>query len=225
MPSKAGISIADIAAGMYAYTNILAALIQRGKTGQGMSIDVSMLEAMVEWMGFPLYYAFDGAKPPSRQGGSHATISPYGPFAAGDGAVVMLGLQNEREWQVFCEKVLEQPELLEDARFSGNAMRSENKTALREIIMTAFANLTGDQVTGRLDTAGIANARMNDMADVWAHPQLCARARWTRVGSPAGPIPALLPPGRTDGFTPRMDPVPDLGEHSRAILAELGIAP
>ena len=224
-PSKAGISIADIAAGMYAYTNILAALIQRGKTGQGASIDISMLEAMAEWMGFPMYYAYDGASPPKRNGGSHATIYPYGPFAAGDGKVVMLGLQNEREWRAFCQTVLLDSALATDPRFASNALRSENKQTLREIILACFAGLSGDQLVERLDAAGIANARMNDMAGLWAHPQLHARQRWSEVATASGPIPTLLPPGRSDAFTPRLGPVPQLGEHSQAILTELGIDP
>lgn len=223
-PAKAGCSIADIAAGMYAYSNILAALIQRGKTGTGCSIDVSMLEAMVEWMGYPMYYAFDGATPPARNGGSHATIYPYGPFPAGDGDVILLGLQNEREWAAFCDHVLENGPLGTDPRFTGNAKRSQNKAELREIILDCFAGLSGAQVIARLDKAGIANARMNDMAGVWDHPQLRARNRWVDVDSPAGPLPALLPPGRSTAFTPRMDPVPDIGEHSRAILTELGLS-
>jgi itaconate CoA-transferase len=222
-PSKAGCSIADIAAGMYAYSSILAALIQRGKTGEGCSIDVSMLEAMVEWMGYPLYYAYDGATPPTRNGGSHATIYPYGPFAAGDGQVVMLGLQNEREWKAFCEKVLLNPDIKTDPRFASNALRSENKADLRDIILTAFSDLSGEAVIERLNQAGIANARVNDMAGVWNHPQLRARDRWVEVGSSEGSLRALLPPGRTDAFTPRMGPIPDVGEHSRKILEELGL--
>jgi len=224
-PSKAGISIADIAAGMYAYTNILAAVIQRGKTGEGASIDVSMLEAMAEWMSFPMYYAYDGAPPPARNGGSHATIYPYGPFAAGDGAVVMLGLQNGREWHAFCETVLMDTGLASDPRFSSNARRAENKEELRTLILSVFAKMNGEKVIERLDAAGIANARMNDMAGLWAHPQLEARNRWSEVASAAGPIPTLLPPGRNSTFAPRLDPVPQLGEHSRAILAELDVEP
>jgi itaconate CoA-transferase len=222
-PSKAGCSIADIAAGMYAYSGILAALIQRGKSGEGCSIDVSMLEAMVEWMGYPMYYAYDGATSPARNGGSHATIYPYGPFAAGDGQVVMLGLQNEREWKAFCEKVLLNQDIMADPRFASNALRAENKADLCDIILTAFSDLSGEAVIERLDQAGIANARMNDMAGVWNHPQLRARDRWVEVGSSEGPLPALLPPGRTDAFTPRMGPIPDVGEHSREILGELGL--
>ncbi|MBK8909649.1 MAG: CoA transferase [Rhodospirillales bacterium] len=223
-PSKAGISIADIASGMYAYSAILAALISRGKTGEGASIDVSMLECMVEWMGFPLYYASDDAPPPARTGGSHATIAPYGPFAAGDGKVVMLGLQNDREWRNFCDKVLEDPALFADPRFRTNAARAENAAALRGIILSAFACLSGDEVVARLDAAGIASARMNDMHDVWSHRQLRARHRWVEIDSAAGPLPALLPPGGSGAFAPLMGPVPELGQHTRAILAELGLS-
>jgi itaconate CoA-transferase len=221
-PSKAGCSIADIAAGMYAYSNILAALIDRARTGRGCRIDVSMLETIVEWMSYPLYYAFDGAKPPPRAGAAHATIYPYGPFPAGDGKTVMLGLQNEREWGLFCEKVLRRPGLATDERFASNSKRVEQREALRAIIVDTFSALTAEQVIARLDEAQIANAHMNDMHDVWEHPQLKARRRWTEVQTPAGSIPALLPPGETDAFIPRMDAVPALGQHTDAILAELG---
>ena len=223
-PAKTGNSIADIAAGMYAYSNILAALIQRGKTGRGCRIDVSMLESMVEWMGYPLYYAFDGAAPPPRAGAAHATIFPYGPFTAGDGRSVMLGLQNEREWQQFCTKVLERPELASDARFNANAQRVAHKPALQALIDEVFAGLTIDAVIARLEDAQIANASVNTMADVWAHAQLQARARWVQVPTPAGPVPALLPPGMPASFDARMDAVPALGQHAQAILAELGYA-
>jgi itaconate CoA-transferase len=224
-PAKAGCSIADIAAGMHACSSILSALIQRGRTGRGSRIDVSMLESMVEWMSYPLYYAFDGAMPPPRAGAAHATIYPYGPFPAGDGKTVMLGLQNEREWAVFCDKVLRRPELAADERFSSNSRRTEQRDALRAIIVESFAALSAEQVIERLDDAQIANAHMNDMHDVWQHPQLKARGRWTDVPTPAGPVPALLPPGATDAYTPRMDAVPALGEHTQAILAELGYSP
>ncbi len=224
-PAKAGCSIADIAAGMYAYSSILAALLQRGKTGKGSRIDVSMLESMVEWMSFPLYYAYEGAAPPPRSGAAHATIYPYGPFVAGDGKTVMLGLQNEREWDRFCKVVLQQPELLADERFSSNSRRVANRDALRDVITRTFGALTADHVVQRLEEAQIANAHVNDMHDVWKHPQLQARDRWTRIETPIGPIPALLPPGKTDAYTPRMDPVPGLGEHSDSILRELGWSP
>jgi itaconate CoA-transferase len=223
-PAKAGCSIADIAAGIYAYTNILAALIQRGKTGKGCRIDVSMLESMVEWMSYPLYYAFDGAAPPPRAGASHATIYPYGPFVAGDGRTVMLGLQNEREWQQFCAKVLLRPELASDERFNANAKRVAAKPALAALIIEVFSSLTIDDVIARLEAAQIANASVNTMSDVWAHAQLKARERWVQVATPAGPVPALLPPGMPASFEARMDAVPALGQHAQAILAELGYA-
>ena len=225
-PSKGGASIADIAAGMYAYSNILAALLQRAQSGRGQHVEVSMLEALTEWMSYPLYYAFEGAPPPPRTGASHATIYPYGPFPTGDGHTVMLGLQNEREWVVFCDKVLGNAALATDERFSSNSRRNTARAALRAIIVDVFAGMTAAQVAARLDDAQIANAQLNTMADLWQHPQLAARGRWRTVGSPAGPIPALLPPGNwgpapDDG--PRMDAVPALGEHTDAILSELGL--
>jgi itaconate CoA-transferase len=184
-----------------------------------------MLESMVEWMGYPLYYAVDGAPPPPRAGAAHATIYPYGPFPAGDGRTVMLGLQNEREWVAFCERVLRRPELATDARLAANARRTTNRDALRRIIVDSFAELTADQVVQRLEQAQIANARVNDMHDVWRHPQLQARDCWTEVPTPRGPIPALRPPGRTDAYPARIDAVPALGQHTEAILAELGWTP
>ncbi|ROZ75331.1 CaiB/BaiF CoA-transferase family protein [Ramlibacter sp. WS9] len=221
-PSKAGNSMADISAGMYAYSGILAALLQRARTGKGSHIDVSMLESLAEWMNYPLYYAFDGAPPPPRTGASHASIYPYGPFATRDGAV-LLGIQNEREWAGFCDKVLGNAALAGDPRFDSNAKRNENRAALQALILEVFATLGTAQVEQRLDEAQIANARMNDMAGLWAHPQLKARERWCTVGSPAGDIPALLPPGRNNSFDYRMDAVPAVGEHTQAILQELGI--
>ncbi|KVD21265.1 CoA-transferase [Burkholderia ubonensis] len=223
-PAKAGCSIADIAAGMYGYTNILAALIERGRTGRGRHIDVSMLESMVEWMSYPLYYAIDGQSPPRQAGASHATIFPYGPFTAGDGNTVMLGLQNEREWKRFCDTVIGMPELAADERFGSNSRRVANRDELTAVIVRAFSTLTAADVIGRLEQAGIANARMNDMHGVWTHEQLAARHRWTRVDTPVGEIPALLPPGVGPTDHPRMDPVPALGQHTDAVLRELGYA-
>ena len=220
-PSKAGCSIADIAAGMYAYTNILAALLQRGRTGEGCRIDVSMLESMAEWMSYPLYYAFDGAAPPPRTGASHATIFPYGPFLAGDGKSVMLGIQNEREWAAFCAIVLQTPELANDPRFNANARRVAARDELAALIVAVFSTLTAQQVRERLELAHIANAQVNDMHEVWNHPQLKARGRWTDVDTANGRVPAMLPPGLPHTVTPRMDPVPALGQHTDAILAEL----
>jgi itaconate CoA-transferase len=220
--AKAGCSIADISAGMYAYTGILSALLLRDRTGQGSRVEISMLESLVEWMGFPMYYAFEGATPPQRTGASHATIYPYGPFPSGDGGTVMIGLQNEREWVQFCELVLKRPELIDDERFSANFKRSDNRQALRAIIVDVFAQLDAATVIERLDAAQIANAQVNDMSGVWEHPQLKARGRWTEVASPAGILPTLLPPASNNTFSPRMAAVPGLGQHSNSLLAELG---
>ncbi len=219
---RAGISVADIAAGMYAYSGILAALIQRGRTGEGSAIDVSMLESLGEWMGNPVYYAYDGQPQAPRSGASHPSVYPYGPMATGDGKTVLLGLQNEREWAVFCRDVLQRPEVATDPRFDSNTKRSDNRVQLKALIEEAFAPLTAARVIERLDAAGIGNASVNRIADVWRHPQLAARGRWVEVGSPAGPIPALKPPADNDSFDARMDPIPALGEHTDAILGELG---
>lgn len=235
-PSKSGNSIADIAAGMYAYSNILSALIHRDKTGEGSHIDVSMLESLGEWMGFPMYYAMDGASPPPRSAASHATIYPYGPFEVGgaldpqslqsldEQGTVMLGLQNEREWALFCKVALMQEHLTQDPRFESNAKRNENRQALEETILNVFSKLTVPEVIKRLEIAQIANAKMNSMSDLWSHPQLKARERWVNVPSPSGDLPALLPPGRQTSFDYRMDAIPSLGEHTEKILKELGIS-
>jgi itaconate CoA-transferase len=223
-PSKAGNSIADIAAGMYAYTNILAALLQRGKTGKGSVIDISMLESLTEWMSFPLYYAYKGAEPPPRNGASHATIYPYGPFKTGDGKTVMLGLQNEREWVQFCETVLENPALAQDERFDRNFKRNERRIELLKIIDACFSELTSEQLIARLEKAQIANAHLNDMEGLWQHDQLKARNRWTEVDTPNGAIAALLPPGLNSSYDYRMDPIPAVGDHTDSILKELGLA-
>ncbi|UVE18708.1 CoA transferase [Pseudomonas sp. LS44] len=223
--AKAGCSIADISAGMYAYTGILSALLLRGKTGVGSQIDVSMLESMAEWMSFPMYYAFEGATPPARAGAAHATIYPYGPFPAGDGGTVMLGVQNNREWAAFCQSVLQRAELLDDPRFTTTALRVANRDALRAAIVEAFSALKAEEVVERLEQAQIANAHVNDMQGLWNHPQLKARDSWREIDSPVGTLPAMLPPGRNAAFTPRMDAVPALGEHTDSLLGELGYAP
>ena len=210
---------------MYAFTSIQSALLLRAKTGHGSGIDVSMLESLAEWMGYPLYYAYKDAPPPVRAGASHATIFPYGPFKAGDGRSVMLGLQNEREWLAFCEKVLQDGALATDARFATNAQRSANRVELTALIEQAFSSLTASQVAQRLDAAVIANANMNDMHDLWDHEQLKARDRWVPVGTTVGSVPALKPPGRSTAFEPRMDAVPGVGEQTDAILKELGFDP
>lgn len=226
-PVKVGISIADICAGSYAYASILAALLDRKETGLGCNLDISMLESMVEWMGFPMYYSFGGQDAPVPAGASHAAIYPYGPFETGDGKAVMLGIQNEREWRNFCSMVLRKPEVATDAQFASNALRSSNRDALRRVILDAFSALTAETVTRLLEEAAIANANINDLQAVWDHPQLKARSRWTEITTPAGVVPALFPPGMGkpggDGFAAKMDAVPAVGEHNEAILRELGI--
>ena len=221
-PAKAGISVADIAGGMYAYSGILTALYRREREGRGSHLEVSLFDGLAEWMGFPAYFAAYGGQPPPRNGASHAAIAPYGPFTCGNGEQVNLGIQNEREWRVFCEQVLERPELALDGRFSSNSRRVANREVLRQAIEAAFAELDVARAVARLDTAGIANARMNDMQAFWDHPQLAARGRWTEVDTPAGAIRALQPPVIMDGVTARMDAIPALGEHTGTILGELG---
>lgn len=223
-PAKAGISIADIAAGMYAYSGILAALLQRGKTGRGDVIEISMLEALGEWMTQPYLYAEYGGEQQPRSGAQHATIAPYGPFATADGTV-FFGIQNEREWSTFCDTVLRHPEVATDARFAGNAVRVANRGALHLTINGELSRLTTSVLLGRLEEAGIANAELRDMTGFSHHPQLAARDRWRDVQSPAegGPLRSLIPPmtSRETGF--RMDAVPRLGEHTQAVLSELGM--
>ena len=221
--AKVGVSIADIAAGMYAYSGILAALLERGRTGLGAILDVSMLEALGEWMGFPMYYAFEGQTPPPRNGAAHATIYPYGPIKTGDGRMVMLGLQNEREWKTFCVDVLGREDLVADPRFESNVARNANRDALLDIIEQAFSRFDADALAARLEADGVANARVNTMAEFWGHQQLAARDRWRSVETSAGAIPALLPPGLPDTIGPRMDPVPALGAHTDAVQREFGI--
>ena len=220
--ARAGISVADISAGMYAYSSILAALLQRGRTGQGCSLDVSMLECLAEWMGNPMYYGFDGQPQAPRAGASHPSVYPYGPFATGDGKTVLFGLQNEREWANFCQQVLQAPALQADRRFDNNTKRSAHRIELKALIEDLFKPLNAEQVIARLDAAQIGNAAVNDIAALWAHPQLQARGRWTEVGSPAGPIAALKPPAVSSTFEPCMGAVPALGAHTDALLAELG---
>jgi itaconate CoA-transferase len=221
-PAKAGISVADIAAGMYALSSILAALVRRSRDGVGATLDITMFESLGEWMGFPGYFGAYGGEAPPRTGASHATIVPYGPFQAGDGKTVFLSIQNEREFERFCEVVLEKGFLAKDGRFSSGPLRNQNRDAMHEEIHRVFSKLSANQVIERLEKAGIANAKLNSVQEFWDHPQLEARDRWREVGSPAGPIDAMKPPFNIDGFEPRMEAVPALGAHSRAILSELG---
>jgi len=222
IPAKTGISVADISAGMYAYSGILAALLQREKTGKGARVEVSMFEALCEWMMFPLYYAHCGGIPFKRSGPYHAVIFPYGPFRTGDGKTVIIGIQNEREWKVFCERVLNRPELPGDSRFDSNSRRVANRETLRSILDTVFSRFKMKDLLELLDASGIANSQMNDLEDVWNHPQLAFRKRWRTVDSPVGPIDALLPPGMPSGVEPRFDPIPALGAQVDSILIELG---
>jgi len=223
-PAKAGIPVADIAAGMYAFSAILAALYRRQREGVGATLDITMLEALGEWMGFPAYFtAYGGAAPP-RSGAHHATVVPYGPFRAGDGGTVFLAIQNEREFERFCDGVLLNSGLKADARFSRGPARAQNRDAMHAEIEKIFLQLKAEEILDRLEQADIANAKLNSMQEFWDHPQLEARNRWREVGSPAGPLEAMQPPFNLDGFEPRMDAIPAPGEHSRAILAELGFS-
>ncbi|MEZ5491260.1 MAG: CaiB/BaiF CoA-transferase family protein [Gammaproteobacteria bacterium] len=219
---KSGISIADIAAGMQAHSAILAALIKRARTNEGSRIDISMLESMVEWMGFPLYYAYEGAPPPNRSGADHASIYPYGAFRTGDQQTLMLGVQNDREWLAFCDLVLALPELAYDARFADNTGRSSNREELRALILKQFANFTARELEERLDRSKIAWARVNEMASVWEHPQLTALQRIVEIDTPNGPIRSFRSPGNNNSYEPQAGAVPSLGEHTDSILTELG---
>jgi itaconate CoA-transferase len=207
---------------MYGFSGTLTALYQREKTGKGAAFDVSMFEALGEWMGYPAYFAAYGGKPPPRTGAAHATIHPYGPFPSGSGKTVFFGIQNEREWASFCATVLERPELADDPRFTGSTQRDASRETLTAIIVDVFSRMSDEQIIARLDAAQIANSRLNDMHAFWNHPQLAARERWRDVDSPNGSIRALIPPVNLDDTEPRMDPIPSVGQHTRAILFELG---
>ncbi|SDN04957.1 Crotonobetainyl-CoA:carnitine CoA-transferase CaiB [Fictibacillus solisalsi] len=223
-PSKSGISIADIAAGMYAYSGILTALLSRFRTGKGTVLEVSMLEALGEWMGYPLYYTEYGGHEPERTGASHATIFPYGPFLAGDGKFIFLAVQNEREWAKFCDFVLEDQDLKDNENFHSNEKRLSNKTELQQLISKVFHNLTSEEIVTRLEKAEIANAYLNTIKQFIEHPQLAFRDRWKEIGSPAGPLKALIPPVTFADMKPVMGPIPAVGEHTDTILREFGMA-
>lgn len=224
-PSKAGISVADIAAGMYAYSGILTALFMRERTGRGTCLEVSLFESLAEWMGYPAYYTAYGGTAPARAGTNHAVIVPYGVYPTGDGNQVNMAVQNDREWVHFCEMVLEMPDLARDPRFAANPQRVENRKELDGIIKDVFSGLNSTQVVDRLDAAGIANAHMNSVQQFWEHPQLQARNRWATVDSPVGELRALIPPVTIPGVETRMDPIPELGQHTDAILREIGYQP
>jgi itaconate CoA-transferase len=221
-PSKAGISVADIAGGMYAYSGILTALYNRERTGRGAVLEVSLFDALAEWMGYPAYFTAYGGTPPARSGAHHAAIAPYGPYAAGDGKAVLLAVQNEREWVAFCEVVLSRPDVATDARFNTSAERAAHRAQLDALIQDTFSALTVEQVIERLERARIANARMNSVEEFVAHPQFAARDRWQTIGSPVGPLQALLPPVIFDEVAYVMDDIPSVGAHTGRILRELG---
>jgi crotonobetainyl-CoA:carnitine CoA-transferase CaiB-like acyl-CoA transferase len=224
VPSKVGLSIADIAGGMYAYSGILTALLQRERTGQGTALEVSLFEALGEWMGYAMYYTMGGTAP-ARTGASHATIAPYGPYRLQNGEEVILGVQNNREWTTFCKVVLDRLDLVEDARFQSNHLRVQHRAEMNAAIEQVFAALPPAEVLDRLEAAQIANARLNTVQQFIAHPQLAGRDAWRQVDSAVGPIPALVPPVRMEGVVPRMDAIPAVGQHREAILAELGFDP
>ncbi|MDH3640225.1 MAG: CoA transferase [Gammaproteobacteria bacterium] len=221
-PAKVGISVADIAAGMYAYSGVLTALYQRRDSGFGTVLDVSMFDALGEWMGYPAYYTAYGGSAPQRTGTRHATIAPYGQFTSRDGQAVLLGIQNEREWAQFCDEVLRRPELTHDSRFVSNDDRAAHYAELETEINKVFSELTADEIVARLDNAQIANAHVNNMQEFWEHPQLDARDRRLNIETPVGPITALLPPVIMAGAEVRMGPVPALGEHTDEVLRDLG---
>lgn len=220
-PARCGISVVDISAGMYAYSGILSALYLRERTGLGKRVEISMLEALGEWMGQPLYYSHFHGAPPRRSGARHATLAPYGLFRTGGGGSLIFGVQSDREWKVFRDEVLRLPDLVGDPRFESNPQRVANWDALAEAITSVFSVLKKEEVIARLEASGIAYSEMREMEEVWDHPQFAARGRWREVGSPAGPLPALAPPANLEGIEARMDPIPALGEHTESILREL----
>jgi crotonobetainyl-CoA:carnitine CoA-transferase CaiB-like acyl-CoA transferase len=220
--ARTGVSIADVAAGTFAFSGILTALYVRATTGAVHPVSVSLFDALVEWMSQPLYYGRYGGTPPARTGARHPTIAPYGPFTTGDGGTVLLAVQNPPEWQRLCEMVLDRPDLVADPRFSTNPDRVTHRDELESIITASVARLSAEELETRLQSAGVAHARMNDVAQLWQHPVLVGRNRWHEVATPGGPVGALPPPAALAGIDPLFGDVPALGEHSRKILRELG---
>lgn len=223
-PVKAGIPAADIAAAMYAFSGVLAALVRRGTTGRGGPVEISMLEALTEWMGHPLHHTLHDGTPPARTGLAHAVIAPYDAYATADGGRVLLSVQNDREWRRLAEHVIRRPELGSDPAYATNAARVANRERTDELVAKALGVLDADEALARLEEAGIACARLRDVREVAEHPQLAARERWREVGSPAGPLRALLPPiTLPGGDTARMGDVPALGRHTEAVLRAVGM--
>lgn len=223
-PVKAGVPAADIAAAMYAFSGVLAALLRRGVSGRGGPVEISMLESLAEWMGHPLHYGMHGGQPPARTGLAHAVIAPYDAYTTADGGQVLLSVQNDREWRRLAEQVLELPGLGSDPHFATNTARTANRARTDAAVGLALGKLGTQEAVDRLEAAGIACARLNDVTDVAGHPQLAARDRWREVGSPVGPLKALLPPITLPGGPEvRMGAVPALGEHTDALLRSLGM--
>ena len=220
--AKVGVSIADIATGMYAYTGILTALYERERTGVGSTLEIAMLDALGEWMTQPAYYSVYGNRPTHRTGARHASIAPYGPYRTGDDALVFLGVQSDREWATLCRQVLRRPDLIDDERFAHNTERVENNDQITPLIETALSRMSADETVSRLDEAGIASARLRTPAEFFDHPQLAARDRWRQIKTPNGSARALLPPVAVRGREPLMGAVPALGEHSAALREEFG---
>ncbi len=222
-PAKAGLSIVDIAAGMYALNGILMALFRRERTGQGTAFEVSLFDSITEWMSFPAYYAAGSGKPLKRSGLRHATVAPYGPVRTGDGRTIFFGIQNEREWFDLCAKVLNDPQLAHDPRFATNPARIENREALEALIDQRFAAFTADEAMVRLETAAIANASLNSVEAFLQHPQVHERGRMRAVATPCGPLQAFVPAVTIPGTEPVMGAVPAVGEHTDTIMTELGL--
>ena len=220
--ARTGVSIADIAAGMFTFSGILTALYTRATTGAVRPVSVSLFDALVEWMSQPLYYGRYGGTAPARTGARHPTIAPYGPVAAGDGGTVLLAVQNPAEWQRLCEIVLERTDLVADPRFATNPDRVAHRDELESIVTTVAARLSAEELETLLDRAGVAHARMNDVGQLWLHPVLVGRDRWHEIQTPGGPAAALPPPAALAGVDPVIGDVPALGEHNRKILRELG---
>lgn len=221
-PAKVGVPAADIAAGMYVLTAVLSALLRRERGGPGAALEIAMLDAVAEWMGHPLYHAMHTGEQPRRMGLSHASIAPYDRFPTADGQHVLIGVQNNREWRRLATDLLGRPELATDPAFATNVARTANRAAVDGVVAEATARLTARELVERLDAVGVASARLNDVTDVVDHPQLTARDRWREVDSPVGPLPALLPPVTFESDPPRWDPIPALGQHTDAVLTELG---
>ncbi|MGA5870997.1 CaiB/BaiF CoA transferase family protein [Streptomyces cinereoruber] len=223
-PVKSGIPAADIAAGMYAFSGVLAALVRRGATGRGGPVEVSLLDSLAEWMGHPLHHGMHGGGAPARTGLAHAVIAPYDAYPTADGGLVLLSVQNDREWRRLAGQVLGRADLADDPSFATNAARVAGRAATDAVVAAALAPLTAEEALARLDAAGIACARLNSVAELAEHPQLTARDRWREVESPAGPLRSLLPPiVFPDAPEPRMDRIPSLGQDTDEVLAELGL--